>query len=184
MPNILDQFKLDGRIALITGSSGGIGEGLARGLADAGAHVGQIMDSSQPTFFLSYWVRERARWQLEEAVRRLTSDTADIVIPPPPDDSSDIALPPPVVSSDIPASVIIEATVGADTGPERLESIPLGSNVVLSVTNPNSDDEFHLHDREVYWLCHGKMSDSNVWGRPLDKALGAHISYRGKSKDG
>ena len=30
------------------------------GLADAGAHVGQIMDASQPTFFLTYWVRERA----------------------------------------------------------------------------------------------------------------------------
>ncbi len=46
------------------------------GLADAGAHVGQIMDSSQPTFFLTYWVRERARWTIEEAVRRMTSDTA------------------------------------------------------------------------------------------------------------
>lgn len=48
------------------------------GLADAGAHVGQIMDTSQPTFFLAYWVRERQRWALEEAVRRLTSDTADL----------------------------------------------------------------------------------------------------------
>jgi N-acyl-D-aspartate/D-glutamate deacylase len=48
------------------------------GLADAGAHVGQIMDSSQPTFYLTYWVRERERWTLEEAVRRLTSDTADL----------------------------------------------------------------------------------------------------------
>jgi N-acyl-D-aspartate/D-glutamate deacylase len=48
------------------------------GLADAGAHVGQIMDTSQPTFLLSYWVRERRRWTLEEAVRRLTSDTADL----------------------------------------------------------------------------------------------------------
>jgi N-acyl-D-amino-acid deacylase len=48
------------------------------GLADAGAHVGQIMDASQPTFLLSYWVRERQRWSLEEAVRRLTSDTAGL----------------------------------------------------------------------------------------------------------
>ena len=30
------------------------------GLADAGAHVGQILDASQPTFLLSYWIRERA----------------------------------------------------------------------------------------------------------------------------
>lgn len=48
------------------------------GLADAGAHVGQIMDASQPTFLLSYWVGERRRWPLEEAIRRLTSDTADL----------------------------------------------------------------------------------------------------------
>ena len=48
------------------------------GLADAGAHVGQILDASQPTFFLSYWIRERQRWSLEEAIRRLTSDTADL----------------------------------------------------------------------------------------------------------
>jgi N-acyl-D-aspartate/D-glutamate deacylase len=46
------------------------------GLADAGAHVGQIMDSSQPTFVLTYWVRERERWPVEEVVRRLTCDTA------------------------------------------------------------------------------------------------------------
>ncbi len=48
------------------------------GLADAGAHVGQIMDASQPTFLLTYWIRERERWTIEEAIRRLTSDTADL----------------------------------------------------------------------------------------------------------
>ena len=48
------------------------------GLADAGAHVGQILDASQPTFYLSYWIRDRARWTLEEGIRRLTSDTADL----------------------------------------------------------------------------------------------------------
>jgi N-acyl-D-aspartate/D-glutamate deacylase len=48
------------------------------GLADAGAHVGQIMDTSQPTFLLTYWVRERQRWSIEEAIRRLTSDTAGL----------------------------------------------------------------------------------------------------------
>ncbi len=48
------------------------------GLADAGAHVGQIMDASQPTFFLTYWVRERGLFSIEEAVRRLTTDTASL----------------------------------------------------------------------------------------------------------
>ena len=46
------------------------------GLADAGAHVGQTMDASAPTYLLTYWVRERGRLPIEEAVRRLTSDTA------------------------------------------------------------------------------------------------------------
>lgn len=48
------------------------------GLADAGAHVGQIMDASQPTFFLRDWVRDRKLLTIEEAVRRLTSDTAGL----------------------------------------------------------------------------------------------------------
>jgi uncharacterized protein (DUF1697 family) len=39
-------------------------------------------------------------------------------------------------------------------------------------------DEFHLHEREVYWLCHGKMSDSKVWGTVLDRALGAQVTFR------
>ncbi len=46
------------------------------GLADSGAHVGQILDASQPTFFLSYWVKERGLVPVEEGVRRITSDTA------------------------------------------------------------------------------------------------------------
>jgi N-acyl-D-aspartate/D-glutamate deacylase len=48
------------------------------GLADSGAHVGSIMDASQPTFFLSHWVRDTKRFALEEGVRRLTSEPADL----------------------------------------------------------------------------------------------------------
>ena len=48
------------------------------GLADAGAHVGMIMDSSQPTFFLTYWIRDRGLSGIGEAIRRLTSDTAEL----------------------------------------------------------------------------------------------------------
>lgn len=43
------------------------------GLADAGAHVGQIMDASQPTWFLAHWVRDRGLYDLAQGVARLTS---------------------------------------------------------------------------------------------------------------
>lgn len=49
------------------------------GLADAGAHATQIMDASQPTYLLSHWARDRQVLSVEEAVRRLTSDTADFI---------------------------------------------------------------------------------------------------------
>ena len=37
--NVLDQFKLDGKIALVTGCKRGIGKAMALGLAEAGADI-------------------------------------------------------------------------------------------------------------------------------------------------
>ena len=36
---VLDRFKLDGRVAIVTGGARGLGLAIARGLAEAGAHV-------------------------------------------------------------------------------------------------------------------------------------------------
>ncbi|MEQ8352439.1 MAG: amidohydrolase family protein [Leptospiraceae bacterium] len=48
------------------------------GLSDSGAHVGTVCDGSFPTYFLSYWTRDRKkdRIGLERAVQMLTSDNA------------------------------------------------------------------------------------------------------------
>ena len=35
----VNDFRLDGRLAMVTGSTSGIGAALARGLGEAGAHV-------------------------------------------------------------------------------------------------------------------------------------------------
>ena len=39
---ILDLFKLDGRIAIVTGASRGLGQSIAVGLAEAGADVAGV----------------------------------------------------------------------------------------------------------------------------------------------
>lgn len=46
--------------------------------SDSGAHVAQIMDSSLQTHLLSYWVREKQAFSLEQAIRRITYDTATV----------------------------------------------------------------------------------------------------------
>ena len=46
------------------------------GLGDSGAHMGQIMDASLPTYFLKHWVKERQHFTLEQAIRKLTLDPA------------------------------------------------------------------------------------------------------------
>jgi N-acyl-D-amino-acid deacylase len=48
------------------------------GLGDGGAHVDMLCDAGYPTYLLGTWVRERQALSIEEAVRRLTSDPADL----------------------------------------------------------------------------------------------------------
>lgn len=48
------------------------------GLGDSGAHCGQIMDSSLPTYFLKYWVKEQGHFTLAQAIRKLTHDPAQL----------------------------------------------------------------------------------------------------------
>lgn len=45
--------------------------------------------------------------------------------------------------------VRIAVTVDVDSGPERIEKVPLGSQVELTLVNPEEDDEFHLHGYDL-----------------------------------
>jgi N-acyl-D-aspartate/D-glutamate deacylase len=49
------------------------------GLADSGAHVGQICDTSFSTYFLHYWIQERGLLPLGEGIRKLTSEPAEFL---------------------------------------------------------------------------------------------------------
>ena len=48
------------------------------GLSDAGAHASQLCDAGFSTHLLGRWVRERKALTLEEAIRKLTSEPAEI----------------------------------------------------------------------------------------------------------
>jgi N-acyl-D-amino-acid deacylase len=48
------------------------------GLSDAGAHASQLCDSGFATHLLSRWVRDRHAFSLPEAIRKLTTEPAEI----------------------------------------------------------------------------------------------------------
>lgn len=51
---------------------------VALGLSDAGAHIDQLCDAPLPTDLLGTWVREREVMALDQAVRKLTGEPADM----------------------------------------------------------------------------------------------------------
>jgi N-acyl-D-aspartate/D-glutamate deacylase len=55
------------------------GDGCILGLSDAGAHVGQICDAVMPTDFLSGWVRDREVMTIEEGIRKVSSEIANVL---------------------------------------------------------------------------------------------------------
>jgi len=48
------------------------------GLSDAGAHASQLCDACAPTELLGSWVRDRGVLSLEDGVRRLTGQPAEV----------------------------------------------------------------------------------------------------------
>ncbi len=93
------------------------------GLSDAGAHASQLCDACLPTYFLGRWVREKQAFTLEEAVRMLTSRTADVMGIT---DRGRLAL-------GKPADVVIfnPATVG-DQPLQRVYDFPAGADRLIS----------------------------------------------------
>lgn len=40
-------------------------------------------------------------------------------------------------------------------------------------------DDFHVHEREIYWLCKMKQSESKITNGLLERALGQKLTLRG-----
>lgn len=59
-------------------------------------------------------------------------------------------------------------------------SEPLDTKSKKLVMALKSDiDEFHIHEREIYWLCLKKQSDSKFSNAVLEKTLGVKSTIRG-----
>jgi len=65
---ILDQFKLDGKVAIVTGAARGLGQGLALALAEAGADIAAVDVIEQ----------NETRSKIEVLRRRFTTIQADL----------------------------------------------------------------------------------------------------------
>ncbi len=91
-------------------------------------------------------------------------------------DTTDVAADP---SAKVAGPIEISVTVGTDSAVDRVEEIALGSQVNITLTNPNADDEFHLHE---YDLSTGETpkGESAVISFTADKAglfdLESHVT--------
>lgn len=63
--------------------------------------------------------------------------------------ASNLTLNTEVPNAKVAAPVEISVTVGTDSSKDRVEEVALGSQVSVTLTNPNADDEFHLHGYDL-----------------------------------
>ncbi len=93
------------------------------GLSDAGAHASQLCDACQPTHFLKRWVREKQVFSLEEAIRMMTTRTAEVMGIT---DRGRLAV-------GLPADIVVldPATVG-DQPLRRVHDFPAGADRLIS----------------------------------------------------
>jgi len=79
---------------------------------------------------------------------------------------------------------------GMESGDEATDAARPGLYVAFVAHSPGDDasqkllsfttdvDEFHVHGREVYWLCRTRMSDSKFSGALLERTLGMQATIR------
>ena len=119
-------------------------------LGDGGAHVDMLCDAGYPTYLLGTWVREKEAITLEEGVRKLTSDPADLF------GLKDRGR----LAKGAPADVAIfdPARIGSTNHGERRYDLPGGAKRIVM---PSKGVEYTLVNGAVTWE-RGKLTDARA----------------------
>ena len=109
-----------------------------------------LCDSGYPTFLLGTWVRERGVLSLEEGVRRLTSDPADMF------GISGRGRLAPGVAADV--TIFDPATIGSKNRGERRHDLPGGGKRMVM---PSRGVEHTFVNGELTWT-EGALTDASA----------------------
>jgi N-acyl-D-aspartate/D-glutamate deacylase len=119
-------------------------------LGDGGAHVDMLCDAGYPTYLLGTWVRERQALTLEEGVRRLTSDPAEVF------GVRDRGRLAPGLAADV---AVFDATrVGSTNRGERRFDLPGGGKRMVM---PSRGVEYTVVNGAVTW-ADGKLTGASA----------------------
>ena len=119
-------------------------------LGDGGAHVDMLCDAGYPTYLLGTWVRERQALTLEEGVRRLTTDPAEVF------GIRDRGRLAPGLAADL---AIFDATrVGSTNRGERRFDLPGGAKRMVM---PSRGVEYTVVNGAVTWMD-GKLTGATA----------------------
>jgi N-acyl-D-aspartate/D-glutamate deacylase len=119
-------------------------------LGDGGAHVDMLCDAGYPTYLLGTWVREKEAITLEEGVRKLTSDPADLF------GLSDRRR----LAKGAPADVAIfdPARIGSTNHGERRYDLPGGAKRIVM---PSKGVEYTVVNGAITWE-QGRLSEAKA----------------------
>jgi 2-deoxy-D-gluconate 3-dehydrogenase len=123
---ILDRFNLSGKVAIVTGSSTGLGEGMAHGLAEAGADIVGVYNKDLP----------RNQDKIEAQGRRFLGVQADL-------------------SSRMPIDGIIQKAVKTFGKIDILVNNAgiIRRNKTLDFTEKDWDDVMNVNLKSLFFLC-------------------------------